>query len=76
MRNIGLNLGFSSHTYGHPYNQVTNYKCDSRGYDAKIQRDNEECHLCNDWGGCGGDCQVSRIFCPHCGNAQPPLNKK
>ena len=36
MRNIGLNLGFSSRTYGYPYNQVTNYKFDSCGYDAKI----------------------------------------
>jgi hypothetical protein len=30
----------------------------------------EECHTCSDWGGCGRDCTLSRIFCSDCGTSK------
>jgi hypothetical protein len=75
LRNSGLDLGFFSRTTGHPYDKTLHYKGESCGHPAKIQRESEECHLCRDWGGCGGDCKVSRIYCPHCGNAHPPFKE-
>ena len=29
----------------------------------------EECHTCQDWGGCGQDCTLSRIYCAGCGTS-------
>lgn len=29
--------------------------------------DKPECHSCSDWSGCGGDCTLSELICPTCG---------
>lgn len=34
---------------------------------ASTEHDNPECHRCSDWGSCGSDCRLSRVFCPTCG---------
>jgi len=34
---------------------------------AQSEHEREECHTCSDWGGCGRDCTLSRIFCSDCG---------
>ena len=34
---------------------------------AMTEHNKEECHLCSDWGGCGTDCTLSRVYCPNCG---------
>jgi hypothetical protein len=36
---------------------------------AREERSREECHTCKDWGGCGQDCTLSRIYCPVCGTS-------
>jgi hypothetical protein len=36
---------------------------------ASTEHDNPECHRCSDWGSCGRDCRLSRVFCPTCGTA-------
>jgi len=33
---------------------------------AETENNNEECHLCQDWNGCGRDCTLSRVTCPKC----------
>jgi hypothetical protein len=30
----------------------------------------DECHRCRDWGGCGRNCTLSRIYCSACGAGQ------
>lgn len=27
-----------------------------------------ECNICRDWGTCGHDCTLSKVFCPKCGS--------
>ncbi len=34
---------------------------------AETEYNNPECHLCSDWGGCGKDCTLSKVYCPKCG---------
>jgi rubrerythrin len=34
---------------------------------AKTEHNNPECHTCSDWGSCGDDCTLSRIYCLKCG---------
>jgi len=34
---------------------------------ASTEHDNPECHRCSDWGSCGSDCTLSRVFCLTCG---------
>jgi hypothetical protein len=33
---------------------------------ASTEHNNEECHRCSDWGSCGRDCTLSRVFCAKC----------
>jgi hypothetical protein len=33
---------------------------------ADTEHSNLECHRCSDWGSCGNDCTLSRIFCATC----------
>lgn len=44
--------------------------CNRCFHPAHSERNKEECHTCSDWGGCGGDCTLSRIFCPPCGTSK------
>ena len=36
---------------------------------AETEHNKEECHLCNDWNGCGRDCTLSKVYCPKCGSS-------
>lgn len=33
---------------------------------AEKENNKEECHVCNDWGSCGDDCTLSKVYCPKC----------
>ena len=33
---------------------------------AGTEHNNVECHRCSDWGSCGRDCTLSRVFCIKC----------
>jgi hypothetical protein len=33
---------------------------------ASTEHDKAECHRCSDWGPCGTDCTLSRIYCQAC----------
>jgi len=33
---------------------------------AELAHNAPECHRCSEWGSCGTDCTLSRIFCPRC----------
>jgi hypothetical protein len=43
------------------------YKCISCGGVAQEVHGNDECHRCEDWGGCGRDCTLSAVACKTCG---------
>lgn len=57
------------------WNDVERYRRRSHGMwycnichiPAETEHNNSECHLCSDWGGCGRDCTLSRVYCPKCG---------
>jgi len=34
---------------------------------AETEHDRPECHRCSDWGSCGRDCTLSRVYCSNCG---------
>ena len=36
---------------------------------AKTEHNNPECHRCSDWGGCGTDCTLSKVYCIKCGKS-------
>lgn len=37
---------------------------------VQSEHNRPECHTCSDWGGCGRDCTLSRIFCTDCGTSK------
>lgn len=43
------------------------WKCTKCDVVADTEHNNEECHQCSDWYGCGGDCTLSKLICPKCG---------
>jgi len=43
--------------------------CNTCNKPAETEHNNPECHVCADWGGCGKDCTLSRVFCPRCGKS-------
>jgi hypothetical protein len=45
--------------------------CNSCFKPVREEHEREECHTCQDWGSCGGDCTLSRIFCPDYGTSRP-----
>ncbi len=34
---------------------------------AETEHNNPECHLCSDWGCCGKDYTLSKVYCSNCG---------
>jgi hypothetical protein len=36
---------------------------------ASTENNKPECHRCSDWGGCGADCTLSRVYCGGCGTS-------
>lgn len=38
---------------------------------ANTEHAKDECHTCSDWGSCGHDCTLSRVFCPTCETSMP-----
>lgn len=43
------------------------WRCNGCKKPAGTEHKGEECHRCSDWGGCGGGCTLSRLFCEKCG---------
>ena len=41
--------------------------CKKCGNIAETEHNKPECHLCEDWNGCGRDCRLSKIYCTNCG---------
>jgi hypothetical protein len=58
----------------HVFNDLAAYRHQSYGANfcrrchepAKTEHNKPECHTCSDWGGCGGDCTLSAIYCARC----------
>jgi hypothetical protein len=46
--------------------------CNTCWRPASTENNNPECHICADWGHCGRDCTLSRIFCKECGTSASP----
>lgn len=40
--------------------------CKHCGRIAETEHHKPECHLCDDWNGCGNDCTLSKIYCTKC----------
>lgn len=43
------------------------WKCSTCMTPAEADHDRPECHRCSDWGSCGRDCTLSRVYCSNCG---------
>jgi hypothetical protein len=43
--------------------------CNSCWQTAETEHDREECHRYENWGSCGRDCTLSRVFCAKCGTS-------
>jgi len=55
--------------YIHPLKGNTEWRCNRCWRPASTEHEREECHTCSDWGGCGRDCTLSRVFCADCGTS-------
>ena len=40
--------------------------CNICNLPAETEHNNPECHRCADWGSCGKDCTLSKVYCSHC----------
>jgi hypothetical protein len=49
--------------------RVRTWICNSCMNSAGSEHEKKKCHTCEDWGGCGGDCTLSLVFCQNCGTA-------
>lgn len=47
------------------------YVCNACWKPASTENEREECHRCSNWGPCGADCTLSRVFCGSCGESMP-----
>ncbi len=43
--------------------------CNTCNLPAETEHNNPECHVCADWGSCGRDCTLSKVYCSHCGKS-------
>lgn len=71
----GYRVGKEFHVYWNssvrPWDGYTEWwVCNGCWKSAHLEHNKEECHTCEDWGGCGRDCTLSAIFCPDCGTRQ------
>lgn len=41
--------------------------CNTCNIPAETEHNNPECHTCSDWGPCGNDCTLSKVYCSRCG---------
>ena len=68
MRKVCLQDQFVEHTWYKDRAEYASYfECRTCGRVALEEHNNPECHLCEDWNGCGRDCTLSRVYCPECG---------
>ena len=49
-------------------NTFGNWYCNKCQTPAKTEHEKEECQFCKYGKGCGGDCTLSQLYCPNCGN--------
>lgn len=40
--------------------------CNTCNIPAETEHNNPECHTCSDWGSCGRDCTLSKVYCSRC----------
>jgi len=45
------------------------WRCNGCWSPAAAEHNAPECHRCSDWGSCGADCTLSRVFCASCGTS-------
>lgn len=45
------------------------WRCNTCWELASTEHNNPECHRCSDWGPCGADCTLSRVYCGSCGTS-------
>ncbi len=50
-----------------PRHDGSGYKHTACGSHARMEHNGSECSSCRNWGGCGGDCDVSGVYCESCG---------
>jgi hypothetical protein len=55
--------------YEHPPVGSGTWYCTPCWRIAETEHDREECHTCSDWGSCGRDCTLSRVYCKVCGGS-------
>ena len=68
LRRVRLEDQFVQHSwFKHRGDSGSYYECKTCGRAAREEHNNPECHLCEDWNGCGRDCTLSRVYCPECG---------
>lgn len=68
----GYRVGGAFHFAWNSYQIATgksggSWYCNTCFKPVQTEHEHEECHTCSDWGGCSGDCTLSRIFCSDCG---------
>lgn len=55
-----------SSKYDHPPADSGTWYCTPCWRAAETEHEQEECHTCSNWGGCGRDCTLSRVHCIVC----------
>lgn len=45
------------------------WRCNGCWKLASTENGKPECHRCTDWGPCGADCTLSRVYCEECGTS-------
>ena len=54
-----------------PWKDASEYWICSRCFKgARLEHNRPECHTCSDWGSCGRDCTLSRVYCEACGTSE------
>lgn len=58
----------SDYAYATRRDTVGHYRCTPCDKIAREEHYGRECHSCRDWGGCGGSCTLSAVYCEGCGS--------
>jgi NAD-dependent SIR2 family protein deacetylase len=50
----------------HHHGEGGSWYCKKCNKPAEVEHKRPQCHLCEDWSGCGRDCTLSGVYCPKC----------
>jgi hypothetical protein len=76
-----IRTSFGSYTVGRDFHTVhydsfkpwkdayAHWTCNGCWKPGSTEHNKPECHTCSNWGGCGRDCTLSRVFCEDCGTS-------